>query len=171
MRREVFGRSDGDQAPAGSDADRDHVLLDALSQPYSGVKAVLDDVAERGVQAEFELDVGIGLQHRPQLGPDHARQRMVGQRDPDEPEGLSRNAISAAISASISSIRGASDPCNRSPASVSATLTVVRVRSRMPIRASSPLIVWLSVDCAMPSFAAALVKLRSPATAETTSTG
>ena len=49
----------------------------------------------------------------------------------------------------------------RSPASVGATLRVVRVSSRSPSRSSSPRMVWLSADCETPSFAAALVKLRS----------
>lgn len=60
---------------------------------------------------------------------------------------------------------GASDWRRRSPASVGATLRVVRMSSRIPIRASSRLMVWLRVDWAIPSFAAALVKLRSSATA------
>ena len=46
-----------------------------------------------------------------------------------------------------------------------ATLRVVRVRSRKPKRVSRCLIVWLSVDCDVPSLAAARVKLRSSATA------
>ena len=80
------------------------------------------------------------------------------------PEGLSRKAIRASISASISAMRGARDCRSRSPASVGATFRVVRVSSRRPMRSSRRLIVWLSVDCAMPSFAAAFVKLRSLAT-------
>ena len=54
----------------------------------------------------------------------------------------------------------------RSPASVGATLRVVRVNSRSPSRASSPRRVWLSADCETPSCAAARVKLRSRATAQ-----
>src|SRR5215213_11077576 len=80
------------------------------------------------------------------------------------PEGLSRNAIRAAMSASISAMRGPRDCRKRSPASVGATLRVVRVSSLRPMRSSRRLMVWLSVDCAIPSFAAALVKLRSLAT-------
>ncbi|MNX69397.1 hypothetical protein D3C86_1006140 [compost metagenome] len=82
-----------------------------------------------------------------------------------EPDGLSRNAVRAAISASISVMRGAMVCSSRSPATVVATLRVVRVRRRMPMRASNCLMAWLSVDCATPRRAAALVKLRSSATA------
>src|SRR6266516_459886 len=53
----------------------------------------------------------------------------------------------------------------RSPASVGETLRVVRVNNRTPKRLSSCLMVWLSADCETPSFAAALVKLRSCPTA------
>ncbi len=81
------------------------------------------------------------------------------------PAGLSRSSLTAASPASISSSRGATVRSRRSPASVSPTLRVVRVRSRMPSRVSSWRMVWLSADCETPSFAAALVKLRSRATA------
>jgi len=72
--------------------------------------------------------------------------------------------VSAAMSASISEIRGASDWRSFSPASVVETLRVVRASSRTPMRVSSRLTVWLSVDWVMPILAAAFVKLRSSAT-------
>ena len=81
------------------------------------------------------------------------------------PAGFSRSSLSAASSPSISSKRGPTVRSSRSPASVGATLRVVRVRSRSPSRSSSPRIVWLSADCDTPSFAAAFVKLPSRATA------
>jgi aryl-alcohol dehydrogenase-like predicted oxidoreductase len=81
------------------------------------------------------------------------------------PAGFSRNALSAASAASISSKRGPTLSNRRSPASVGATLRVVRASSRNPRRASRARIVWLNADCETPSFAAALVKLRSLATA------
>src|SRR5580704_17993753 len=52
-----------------------------------------------------------------------------------------------------------------SPASVSATLRVVRLNIRIPSRSSRERIVWLMVGRAMPTCAAALVKLRCSATA------
>ena len=54
---------------------------------------------------------------------------------------------------------------NCSPASVGATLRVVRASSRTPIRSSSPRIAWLSAEGETPSRLAACVKLRSSATA------
>ena len=61
-------------------------------------------------------------------------------------------------------MRGPTVLRRRSPASVGATLRVVRVRRRTPNRASRARTVWLSADCDTPSFAAARVKLRSRAT-------
>jgi hypothetical protein len=81
------------------------------------------------------------------------------------PAGLSRSALSAANSASISAKRGPRERSRRSPASVGATLRVVRISSRRPSRASRPRMVWLSAGCDTPSWAAARVKLRSRATA------
>jgi hypothetical protein len=87
------------------------------------------------------------------------------------PAGLSRSSASADSSASISSKRGPTVFNSRSPASVQATLRVVRVSSRRPMRASSPRTVWLSADCDTPSLAAARVKLRSRATLEQVTRG
>ena len=81
------------------------------------------------------------------------------------PAGRSRSSVSDASLSSISSNAGRSVSISRSPASVGDTLLVVRVSSRSPSFASSRRIEWLSADCEMPSFAAALVKLRSSATA------
>ena len=72
------------------------------------------------------------------------------------PAGRSRSSVSAASLASISSSAGRSVSISRSPASVGATLRVVRVSRRRPSLASSRRIAWLSADWEMPSFAAAL---------------
>jgi hypothetical protein len=61
--------------------------------------------------------------------------------------------------------RGGRRASNRLPASLRATLRVVRVRSRIPSRVSSRRRAWLSADWEMPSRAAARVKFRSAATA------
>ena len=63
-----------------------------------------------------------------------------------EPAGFSRSSLSAASSNSISSKRGPTVRSRRSPASVGATLRVVRVSSRSPSRVSRPRTVWLSAD-------------------------
>ena len=81
------------------------------------------------------------------------------------PLGLSRSAPSASTSAAICSNRGAMASMSFSPASVGATLRVVRASRRTPSRSSRVRMVWLSADAVMPSLAAALVKLRSRATA------
>ena len=65
----------------------------------------------------------------------------------------------------MASSRGPTSFSNRSPASVTDTLRVVLVRSRMPSRASRALMVWLKADGETPRIAAARVKLRSRETA------
>jgi hypothetical protein len=73
-------------------------------------------------------------------------------------------ALSEPSSASISCRRGAMALSSRAPASVVDTLRVVRVRRRMPSRASRASIAWLNPERDKPSCAAAFVKLRSRAT-------
>ena len=63
----------------------------------------------------------------------------------------------------VSAGRNSASSC--SPASVGATLRVVRASSRTPTCSSSPRIAWLSADCVTSSRFAALVKLLSSATA------
>ena len=90
---------------------------------------------------------------------------MVAGRDPDRAGRLLAQLVSGR-ELGIDLLESRPDrPSSRSPASVGDTLRVVRVSSRTPSRASSPRMVWLSADCETPSFAAALVKLRSRATA------
>ncbi|MNT46859.1 hypothetical protein D3C72_1835320 [compost metagenome] len=60
---------------------------------------------------------------------------------------------------------GAMASMSRWPASVGATLRVVRASRRTPSRSSSARSVWLSAEGVTPSFAAAFVKLWSRATA------
>ncbi|MCY1242380.1 hypothetical protein D9M72_553380 [compost metagenome] len=81
------------------------------------------------------------------------------------PAGLSLTSLKAVSSVSNCSKCGTRVASSRSPASVGETLRVVRVSRRTPSRASSARMVWLSADCETPSWAAALVKLRSRATA------
>ena len=81
------------------------------------------------------------------------------------PIGLSRNAFTDSTARPTPSSAGRSCASSRSPASVTETLRVVRFKSRTPSRSSSARMVWLKVEAAMPSWAAALPKLRCSATA------
>jgi hypothetical protein len=96
---------------------------------------------------------------------------MVTSGDPDRAAGLSRSSVSEASASPIPSNCGATDWWSRSPASVSETLLVVLVSSRTPSRSSISLIVWLRADGEKPSLAAALLKLRSRATARNVAWG
>jgi hypothetical protein len=81
------------------------------------------------------------------------------------PAGFPRMAVTAANPASIPSKCGPTVWIRRSPASVGATLRVLRVRSRNPSRASRSRMMRLRAGWDTPSCAAARVKLRSLATA------
>ena len=81
------------------------------------------------------------------------------------PAGRSRNALTESTAASNSSNNGRKRVSMRSPASVGATLRVVRLSSRTPRLSSSSRMVWLSELVDSPSCAAALVKLPQSATA------
>ena len=71
------------------------------------------------------------------------------------PAGLSRSSLEAG-ELGLDLVEARADRrSSRSPASVGATLRVVRVSRRRPSRSSKPRIVWLSADCETPSLAAA----------------
>jgi hypothetical protein len=76
------------------------------------------------------------------------------------PVGFARSRPTSVIADAIPSSEGRSCASRRSPASVGATLRVVRARRRSPRRSSSVRIEWLIADLLTPSFSAAFVKLR-----------
>jgi hypothetical protein len=80
------------------------------------------------------------------------------------PAGTSRFMLRRARPVSMPSNAGRSVLSSSSPASVAATLRVVRDSSRTPSRCSSAFMAWLSADWDMPSLTAARVKLPSSAT-------
>src|SRR5690606_4906399 len=83
VRVEIGRRRNSHQSPVRPDPHRDHVFLDALAQPHTGVETFLDDIAECAVEDQLDADVGIGAEHRLQLGPYDAFERVVGQGQPD----------------------------------------------------------------------------------------
>lgn len=140
-----------------------HVLRDLFAETDASVVTFGYDIGQAVIEDELDLDVGIFWkkphQGRPEdrIGASAACSPVVIRR---VPAGFSRNSLSAASPASISSNSGPTVRSRHSPASVCTTLRVVRVNSRCRSRASSPRIVLLSADCETPSFAAARVKLR-----------
>ena len=144
-----------------SDAHRDHVLGNLLATSHAGVVTIGNNIAQPVVNDDLDFDIGILRQKCSEFW----QQDRVGSVSVavirTVPAGFSRNSRTAETSASISSKRGPMVCSRRSPASVGATLRVVRVSSRTPRRASSSRMVWLREDCDMPSCAAARVKLRA----------
>ena len=82
------------------------------------------------------------------------------------PAGRSRRPESRSSAPRMSPSAGRSRARNSSPASVRATLRVVRASRRTPTRSSSARMAWLKAEGDTPSCFAARVKLRSSATEE-----
>jgi hypothetical protein len=59
MRLEVVRRSDDRLPHFRTDAHRDHILLDELAHPDTGIETCAHDVGEALVSHEFDCDVGI----------------------------------------------------------------------------------------------------------------
>jgi hypothetical protein len=156
--------ADDCHAQVGPDPDRDHVLGDGLAQPDAGVEPISHDVGQTRIDAQLDMEVGIIRKQPLERGPEDRSGCMLGGSDADRPRWLlTQFAERCEVGAMLSSA-GRKVPSSRSPASVGATLLVVRVSSRTPSLASSLRIVWLSEDWEVPSFAAARVKLCSSAT-------
>ena len=106
-----------------------------------------------------------GMVQNPQL-----RERMRGTLSRSSPAGRSRSAPSDSNAPRTSSRAGSRRATNRAPSSVRPTLRVVRMKSAVPMRASSARTAWLIADGVTPSSAAALRKLRCRATVKNAST-
>jgi hypothetical protein len=162
---EIGGGPDDRHRDIGPDPDGDHVLRDLHSKADAGIEPIGDKVGEAVVDDDLDGDVGMVGQQLGERGAQDGLGGMFDRGDADGvPAGLPRTSPSAAMLASRSWSVGARVRRSRSPASVGATLRMVRARSCSLSRASSRRTIWLSADCDMPSFAAARVKLRSSAT-------
>lgn len=87
-RDQVGGRRHRDEPPVGPDTQGDHLMLDALAEPDTGIEPVFDDVPKPRIDAKFQSDFGIVAQDWAQFGPDQLRQRVMRQRDPHRSRGL-----------------------------------------------------------------------------------
>jgi hypothetical protein len=66
-----------------TDTNCDHVLRDLLAYSYTRVIALRDDVGQRIVDGDLDLDVGIGRKEFGQFRPEHGVGRIVDRCDPD----------------------------------------------------------------------------------------
>jgi hypothetical protein len=82
---EVVLRRDSNEPPVWTDANGDHVLVEAFPKPYASVEALFDDVAEAIVNVQLEANVRVLPQHRFQFRPDNPIQSVVRQGDPHIP--------------------------------------------------------------------------------------
>ena len=161
---EIGRRPDHGHAHFRADPHRDHVLGDLLAEAHARVVAGRDDVGQAIVDDDLDLDVGMVRQEPPQGRLQDGDRRMLAGRDADRACRLAPQ-LAERSQLRLDLLEPGSDGLQQpEPASVGATLRVVRVSSRSFSRSSRPLMVWLRADCETPSLAPALVKLRSFAT-------
>jgi hypothetical protein len=99
--REVAGRADHSIADIGADANGHHVSRDCFAEPHAGIELALDDVGEAVVDNELHADVRVVAQERLQSRAETILMASSGHTMRMWPEGLSRSALSALISAAM----------------------------------------------------------------------
>ncbi len=77
----VVGGTDHDQARIRRDAHRHHVLVHLFAEAHAGIEAFRHDIGQRQIGKQLHSDVGIALQQRPELWPEHGVDRMLGGGD------------------------------------------------------------------------------------------
>ena len=140
---QVLWRADDCHPHFRRDADRDHVPGDLIAVANADVVPVCHDIREAVVGDDLYLEVGILAKDLRQPGPQDCLSRVIGRGDADRTRGFVAKLGDGAQFGIDLFEAGSDGPDSRSPASVGATLRVVRVRSRMPSRVSSARMVWL----------------------------
>jgi hypothetical protein len=148
----ISGRSDDKLAFLHLNWDGDHIFGDRVGKPDPGVKPTSDDIDESTIRDDFYPHLGISSQI---LGDHRANDLPHG-------EGVCVDAQQSGGRFAVTIYRlDRSLYLGQRPASVMATLLVVRLKSRTPNRASRAAIVLLSADGATPSSRAAARKFLS----------
>src|SRR5881296_275878 len=165
MRLKIAGRTEDGRPEILGHADRHHVPFNELPEMNAGVEPRGDEVDSGFVGRHVEYDVGVIARELSQL-----RGEPVGAARGDttkrtRPAGRSRSPETSSRASRTSPSAGRSRATSCAPASVGATLRVVRASKRTPKRSSSSRIAWLSAEGVTPRRLAARVKLRSSATA------
>ena len=115
-------------------------LRDLLAEPHAGVEALGDDVGQAESTLDLDADVGIvGQQPSPAPATGSVPRGMLAGGDADRAGRLvAQLAERGERLLDLLEPRRHACASRRSPASVGATLRVVRVSSRTPSRASRP---------------------------------
>src|SRR5580693_1144886 len=148
---EIAGRCRGCEAlDAGSDRNRDHVLLQPLVIADAGVAPRRQQVDEVVLGNDLEPDFGIcGEEARHDRG-QHQPRRADRDIEPQRARWPVAKAVHQSSAASTSVKAGPSRSSSRWPAAVGATLRVVRLSSLTPSCASSRRTASLSPDALAP---------------------
>ena len=166
MLRDIFARGHHRVALRRAERDRDHVLRQMLAIAHAGVEASGDDVDERALGDDLQIDLRMGGEkrrhHRRQHQIDRRRRRIDAQAPATaQPAGRAPGRAPRRHPTS----QGRPGPAAISPASVSATLRVVRFISRTPSRSSMSRSRWLRLETETPCSIAARRKFLVRATA------
>ena len=159
--REVARRCHGQESHVAAERNRDHVLRHCLPQPHTRIEPVGDDIHQPVLGHDIERDTRMPSQelgrHRSHQ-PTRSGLERVDTQCPRRAAGTVAELRQHLVE--LAQHRDETDQQARSPASVVATLRVVRCSSRLPSCRSSPATVWLSEDRNTPIVSAAARKLR-----------
>lgn len=148
----------------------DHIRRNKLAETDAGIEAACGKIDHLLACGDLHLDLGIGLAEAGDDRLEDQRDDRAGNGEAEQP-GRSLPKIARGFAGCDELLEGGfARDRNRSPASVSPTLRVVRANSAAPMRASSVRTAWLTADGVTPSSAAARRKLRCWATASAAST-
>jgi hypothetical protein len=157
--REISGSGDHDKMDLPADPHGDHVVGEILAGADSGVETFRNDVDRRGVDGDFDIDLGIkGEEARERLFQDQIRCRR--RHAETKRSGRIVSKFARGFQRSLILVQRRPQPLSRrSPAAVGATERVVRSTRRTPRRSSRLRTMSLTRGVDRPKTLPALVKL------------
>jgi hypothetical protein len=139
----------------GADGHRNHVGGDRLTKPDAGIEPAATVSISASLMMISTLTSGKLLRKRVTIGSSTSCVDCRAALKRSVPAGLPRKLLRSSSASSISRNAGLIRENSRSPASVSATLRVVRLISRRSSRSSMLRSAWLSAEAETPSSVAA----------------
>jgi hypothetical protein len=142
-----------------------HIPLQGMAGAYSDVEPLGRGIYHAVIRIDFDPNVGVSQQEPRQEGCQNRIAGGTGAVMRMVPVRLFYRVAICAIEVEIASNAGAMLSRSRVPASVSATLLVVRWNKRVPVRSSSRRMVWLIAEGETPVASVARRQLPPWATA------
>lgn len=152
VRFEVPGRPDDRRPVIAGHSHRNHVTFQELAEVNASVEAgrhKIDAALVRG--GDIKHDVRISRANRPSCGASTIAAASRDATTRTRPASRLRSSEICSSAPRISPSAGRRLAMSCAPASVGATLRVVRASRRTPTRSSNPRVAWLSADAETPS--------------------